>query len=300
MNTFFEITALNLDLLIYLAIDISIAIVLLGAMRFISGLSAKVNSTEELAQKDNFAFGISVAGSIAALGIVLTGAISGENAPSYTMEIIGMFAYGTLGLILIKVGRVIHDKLSLQHIDKTEEILKQNLTIGIVDAAGAIATAIIIRAVLLWVHGLDVSTFIAIIAGFIISQAILLLVTRLKERQYAKNNQGNCLQEAFSQGQTAIAIRYAGQLISTALAVTAASHFIIYSPETLLNNLVAWFVFAIAMTLLVAVLTAIAKRIVLWGINLVEEVDQQQNIGVACVEMATSISIALILAALMA
>jgi len=300
MNTFFEITALNLDLLIYLAIDISIAIILLGAMRFISGLSAKVNSTEELAQKDNFAFGVSVAGSIAALGIVLTGAISGENAPSYAMEIIGMFAYGTLGLILIKVGRVIHDKLSLQHIDKTEEILKQNLTIGIVDAAGAIATAIIIRAVLLWVHGLDVGTFIAIIAGFVISQAILLLVTRLKERQYAKNNQGSCLQEAFSQGQTAIAIRYAGQLISTALAVTAASHFITYSPETLLNNLVAWFAFAVVMTLLVAILTAIAKRIVLWGINLVEEVDQQQNIGVACVEMATSISIALILAALMA
>jgi len=300
MNTFFEITALNQDLLVYLAIDISIAIVLLGAMRFISGLSAKVNSTEELAQKDNFAFGISVAGSVAALGIVLTGAISGENAPSYMMEFIGMLAYGTLGLILIKIGRVIHDKLSLQHINKTEEILNQNITIGIVDAAGAIATAIIIRAVLLWVHGLDVDTFIAIIAGFVISQAILLLVTRLKERQYAKNNQGDCLQEAFSQGQTAIAIRYAGQLISTALAVTAASHFLTYSPETLFNNLVSWFVFAIVMTLLVAVLTAIAKRIVLWGINLVEEVDQQQNIGVACVEMATSISIALILAALMA
>ncbi len=300
MNTLFEITALNQDLLVYLAIDISVAIVLLGAMRFISGLSAKVNSTEELAQKDNFAFGISVAGSVAALGIVLTGAISGENAPSYMMEFIGMLAYGTLGLILIKIGRVIHDKLSLQHINKTEEILKQNITIGIVDAAGAIATAIIIRAVLLWVHGLDVNTFIAIIAGFVISQAILLLVTRLKERQYAKNNQGSCLQEAFSQGQTAIAIRYAGQLISTALAVTAASHFLTYSPETLLNTLVSWFVIAIIMTLLVAILTAIAKRIVLWGINLVEEVDQQQNIGVACVEMATSISIALILAALMA
>ncbi|MFT6900053.1 MAG: hypothetical protein ACJAXS_000208 [Colwellia sp.] len=300
MNKFFEITALNQDLLIYLVIDISIAIVLLGAMRFISGLSAKVNSTQELAQKDNFAFGISVAGSVAALGIVLTGAISGENAPSYWIEFVGMLAYGTLGLILIKIGRVIHDKLSLQHINKTEEILKQNLTIGIVDAAGAIATAIIIRAVLLWVHGLDVDTFIAIIAGFIISQAILLLVTRLKERQYAKNNQGDCLQEAFSQGQTAIAIRYAGQLISTALAVTAASYFLTYSPDTLFTNLISWFVFAIVMTLLVAVLTAIAKRIVLWGINLVEEVDQQQNIGVACVEMATSISIALILTALMA
>jgi hypothetical protein len=38
---------------------------------------------------------------------------------------------------------------------------------------------------------------------------------------------------------------------------------------------------------------------VLWGINLVEEVDQQHNIGVATVEMSTSIAIAMILTALM-
>ena len=64
-------------------------------------------------------------------------------------------------------------------------------------------------------------------------------------------------------------------------------------------NLVGWLVFGIVMTLLVALLTSIAKRLVLMGINLVEEVDQQHNIGVASVEMAISISIALILTALM-
>jgi hypothetical protein len=97
----------------------------------------------------------------------------------------------------------------------------------------------------------------------------------------------------------ALAIRYAGQVISTALAVTAASHFLTYSPDTLLVNLVGWLVFGMVMTLLVAILTSIAKRLVLMGINLVEEVDHQHNIGVASVEMAISISIALILTALM-
>jgi len=300
MNTFIDITALNQDLLIYLAIDISIAIVLLGAMRFISGFSAKVNSTEELAKEDNFAFGISVAGSIAALGIVLTGAITGENAPSYLMEAIGMFSYGLLGLILIKVGRIVHDKIALNEIDKNQHIKKHNLTVGIVDAAGAIATAIIIRAVLLWVDGLSLMTFIAIICGFIVAQTMLVLVTRIKEKQYAKNNQGSCMQEAFGNGQVALAIRYTGQVISTALAVTAASHFLNYSPETLVVNLAAWLIFGIVMTLLVSLLTSLAKKLILWGINLVEEVDQQHNIGVASVEMAISISIALILTALMA
>jgi uncharacterized membrane protein YjfL (UPF0719 family) len=299
MNTFIELTGVNQELLIFLAIDVAIAIILLGAMRFLSGISAQVNSTEELATNDNFAFGISVAGSILALGIVLTGAITGENASSYMMEVIGMFAYGAYGLILIKIGRVIHDKVALQRLDKMALIREQNLTVGVVDAAGAIATAIIIRAVLLWVDGLDLSTFIAITCGFFVAQMMLVIVTRLRENQYAKNNQNDCLQEAFTNGQLALAIRYSGQVISTALAVTAASHFLTYSPETLVMNLIGWVVFGIVMTLLVFVLTAIAKRIVLWGINLVEEVDQQHNVGVACIEMTTSISIALILTALM-
>jgi len=300
MNTLIDLVGVNQELLIYLAIDITIAIILLGAMRFLLGLTSQVNSTEELAQKDNFAFGVSVAGSILALGIVLTGAITGENAPSYMMEIIGMLAYGTYGLVLIKVGRIIQDKVALQHLNKTELIKDKNLTIGIIDAAGAIATAIIIRAVLLWVDGLDVSTFIAITSGFFVAQAVLVLVTRIREKKYAKNNQEDCLQEALSDGQLALAIRYSGQVISTALAVTAASHFLVYSPDTLVMNLLGWLVFGIVMTILVGILTSIAKRIVLWGINLVEEVDQQHNIGVASIEMATSISIALILTALMA
>jgi uncharacterized membrane protein YjfL (UPF0719 family) len=300
MNTLIDLVGVNQELLIYLAIDITIAIILLGAMRFLLGLTSKVNSTEELAKKDNFSFGVSVAGSTLALGIVLTGAISGENAPSYMMEVIGMLAYGGYGLALIKVGRIIQDKVALQHLDKTELIKEQNLSAGIIDAAGAIATAIIIRAVLLWVDGLNFSTFIAITSGFIVAQAVLVLVTRIREKRYATNNQEDCLQEALSHGNLALAIRYSGQLISTALAVTAASHFLVYSPDTLMVNLLGWLVFGLIMTVLVALLTTIAKRIVLWGINLVEEVDQQHNIGVASIEMTTSISIALILTALMA
>jgi len=300
MDKLLDVISFDQQLLSYLALDIVIAIALLGAMRFISGISAKVNTTEELAKHDNFAFGISLAGSILALAIVLTGAISGEAANSLLNEAIGMIAYGVFGLLLIKIGRLIHDKLALNKLNKTELIKAQNISVGIVDAAGAIATAIVIRAVLLWVDGLDINTFIAITSGFVISQAMLVIVTSIRERTFAKNNQGKCLQNAFIEGQQALAIRYSGQLISTALAVTAASHFFDYSPTTLIETLIGWLIFAVLMTFLVSMLTAVAKRIVLWGINLVEEVDEQHNIGVASIEMATSISIALILTALMA
>ena len=222
-----------------------------------------------------------------------------DTADSYLNEFIGMTSYGIFALILIKIGRFVHDRLALNKFDKNEQIKARNISVGIVDAGAVVATAIIIRAILLWVEGLDINTFIAITAGFVVSQTMLILITRIKEREYAKNNQGSCMQQALVDGQVAIAIRYVGQVISTALAVTAASHFLIYSPETLLNNLVGWFLFSIVMTLLVSILTAIAKRLVLMGINLVEEVDQQHNIGVAFVEIVISISIALILTALM-
>ena len=300
MEKLLDVILLDQQLLAFLALDIVIAIILLGTMRFVSGISAKVNTTEELSKNDNFAFGISLAGSILALGIVLTGAIEGEAAQSLTMEAIGMLSYGLFGLLLIKIGRIIHDRFALNKLDKTALINDKNITVGIVDAAGAIATAIVVRAVLLWVDGLDAATFIAIASGFLVSQLMLVMVTRIRERAYAKNNQNDCLQEAFTNGQQALAIRYAGQLISTALAVTAASYFFVYNPETLVVNLLGWLLFGLIMTVLVAILTNIAKRIVLWGVNLVEEVDQQHNIGVASIEMATSISIALILMALMA
>ncbi|NMP15129.1 DUF350 domain-containing protein [Thalassotalea sp. Y01] len=300
MSNLFNITAINQEILIFLAIDVAVAIVLLTAMRFISGVSAKVNTKDELAKEDNFAFGISVAGSIAALGIVLSGAITGESAPSYQLEAIGMFAYGLFGLLLIKLGRFVHDKMALNKLNKMEQIRKRNITVGIVDAASVIATAIVIRAVLIWVDGLSIYTFVAIFSGFIVSQVMLVLVTRIRETHYARNNQHDSMQDAFVDGQIALALRYSGQIISTALAVTAASYFLIYSPETIIENLLGWLVFGMAMTVLVSLLTSFAKRIILFGINMFEEVDQQHNVGVAAVEMAISIAIAMILTGLMA
>jgi hypothetical protein len=54
------------------------------------------------------------------------------------------------------------------------------------------------------------------------------------------------------------------------------------------------------MLVVLSLLITIVKKMVLAGINLAEEVEKQQNIGIAAVEMAISIAVALILTALMA
>ncbi|BCV31255.1 DUF350 domain-containing protein [Shewanella algae] len=298
--TLFQEFGITQELAVILAIDLSIAVVLLTLTRYLQGWSVRVNSSEELAVRDNFAFGISTAGAVAALGIVLTGAITGAAAHSYLQEAIGMSAYGLFGLVLIKLGRFLHDKIALNNIDKNAQVLKGNVSVAIVDASAAIATAIIIRAVLLWAEDLTLDTFIAILSAFAISQLMLVLLTRLRENRYAARNQDSSMQQALAQGNTALAIRHAGAMIAMALSFNAASHFIVFSPEAYVTNALGWLVFSFIMLVVLSLLLPLVKLLVLAKIDLADEVEKQHNIGLAAVEMAISIAVALILTALMA
>ncbi|AGH80780.1 ATP synthase F0, H+-transporting two-sector ATPase A subunit [Psychromonas sp. CNPT3] len=282
----------------YLLIDMAVAIILLAGMRFTMGLIGRVDTNDELAIKDNFAYGISMAGGVTAMGIALSGAITGELAGSYTIEFIGMFSYGLMALILIKAGRYIHDKFALPDLDKEALILNRNISVSIVDAASVIATAIVVRASLIWVDGLDINTFIAIIMAWIVSQIMLILITRIFEWQFSRHN-GITFQATLEGGQVALAIRYAGYLISTAMSVTAASYFIEFNMYNLWDGIIQWTVMSVILMISLTLLTTVAKFIVLWGINRRVEVEDQENIGIAIIELATSFAIALLLMSLM-
>ncbi|MEL0657870.1 DUF350 domain-containing protein [Psychromonas arctica] len=298
MNELIKTLDLSGSLIGYLAIDMAVAILLLGCIRYAMGMIGKVDTADELAKKDNFAYGISMAGGVAAMGIALSGAITGELAGSYQIEFIGMLSYGLAGLILIKAGRYIHDKFALPDFNKQELILDRNIAVALVDAASVIATAIVVRAAIMWVDGLTVDTFIALIAAWIVSQVMLVIITRLFEWKYAKNN-GISFQTALVNEHIALSLRYSGYLISTAMSVTAASYFIIFDANALWHGIAQWVVISIILMALLTVLTAVAKFLVLWGINRREEVEDQQNVGIATIELAISFSIALLLMGLM-
>ncbi|WP_019615943.1 DUF350 domain-containing protein [Psychromonas ossibalaenae] len=298
MNELITTLGHNSGLIGYLLIDMAVAILLLGGIRYTMGFIGNVDTKDELSKKDNFAYGISLAGGVAAMGIALSGAITGELAGSYTIELIGMLSYGLAGLIMIKAGRFIHDKFALPEFNKHEQILKRNISVGIVDAASVIATAIVVRAALIWVEGLDISTFIALASAWIVSQIMLVIITRVFEWQYSRNN-GVSFQATLEGCHTALAIRYSGYLISTAMSVTAASYFISYDAQNLWVGISQWAVMSLILMASLTLLTTLAKYIVLWGINRREEVEDQQNIGIATIELTTSFSIALLLMALM-
>ena len=102
------------------------------------------------------------------------------------------------------------------------------------------------------------------------------------------------------EGHVALSVRFMGHLIGVALALTAASGVVAYSEQTLWIALMTWAGITLLFTMLVSLLAVIARNVILAGVDVAEEVDQQHNLGVAAIEAAIYISIGLFFTALFA
>lgn len=282
-----------------LCIDLILAVIAISVFRYLQGVLAGVSTTDELAKKDNFAFGISFAGGALALAMIIAAAVGGDPSDSFVKEAVNVTVYAITGIILLKFGTLINDLIIFHRISLKQEISKENITAGIVQAANFLALGIIIQASIAWVETETWEGLIAVFLMFIASQVLLLSVTRLRAQIYMRRHDGMRLQEALKNGNPALAIRYAGHIIAAALGVGAAAHLVVYMQATPWISAVIWFLISMAMALTITVLAAAARCVILKGINTVEEVDDQQNVGVAFIEAEIFISIAIILNPLM-
>ncbi len=286
------------DILIYLAIDLSIAVLLLLAIRSFSGVFSKVSVRSELGEKDNFAFGISMAGRMLSLTIVLSAVVGRHTHLGYEVAALGMVVFGAVGILLVRAGRYAHDKVVLNRLDKNEMIAEKNVSVGLVDAASSVASAIIIMSIIDWAVGTDVNTLIAIFSGTTVVLSVLLLTTRVYERRFANNNQDNSFQDTLCQGHLALAIQHSGNLIGTAIAVSSAGSILAYEPESYVSNITGWLLVGLTFAVSLIILASLSKRIILAGVNWKREVDLQHNVGIASIEFVLSIGLALLIAGL--
>lgn len=275
-------------------------VVLLGA-RAIYGLMAGISVTEEMAGKNNHAVGISVAGATAGVGILLSGVLTGGVADSFAREALAVVAYSVAGIVLMWLTRLIFDNISLPSFSVKDEIRKGNDAVAIVDAGNMIATAIMVRAVMVWSEG-DLKTgLVAVGVGYIASQIILTLTTVYRIQLFKmRNRDGARFQHVVQGGNVAVALRYVGFQVGVALAVTAASGVAIYVVgDNPVIQAVYWGIVSLVLAVVLIVLALIAEKLVLARINVSEEVDQQANIGVALMEVAVYVAIGLLLTSLL-
>ncbi len=277
-----------------IGIDLIIAIIAISSIRHLQGLLAGVNTTEELSKKDNFAFGISIAGGALAVSLVLFAAVSGDSSVGLFEEAAHVAVYTLAGIVFLKIGTMINDAIIFNNFSLKDKIADKNISAGIVQAANMVALGIIIHSSMNWETSGGYSGLIPVALVFIASQVILLIVTRLRGAIYKKRNNGKNLQAALSDGNAALAIRYSGHILGTALALSAASGMVTFLPDEIGRSVLSWFVVAVVITVLLSPLATIARMVVLAGINIVEEIDNQQNVGVAYIEAAIYIAIGFI------
>ncbi|NDV91388.1 DUF350 domain-containing protein [Alteromonas sp. 345S023] len=295
MDALVKLVPLERDLWVYLAIDLGIALFLLLVMKWLTSASRNNSVTEELGVKDNFAFGISIAGGWLSLCIVLSAVVGRHVGQGYQDAAIGMVLFGVVGIILVKVGRFAHDKLVLNRVDTHAMIADRSVSIALVDAASLVASAIVLHNMMVWVDGTDMNAIIAIVSGFFIVLTMLLVMTRILEVRYAKDNQNGSFQGALRKGQLALAIEHSGNLLGMAMIVSAAKDILTYHPEGYVSNVTGWLVVSVTLAIALHILVLVSKKVILFGMNFRQEVDQQHNVGVASLGFTLSIGTAMII-----
>lgn len=279
-------------------LNLLIVIGLFTALRLFSGVIAHISASDELLKKNNPAFGISLAATTFAVTIMLTGTIYGSPEIDAQYAILAVGVFGLMGIVLMAVTRLILDKITLPAISLRDEIVNGNIAVGIADAGNVLAAAIILRTVLIWVIGFNAESVMALLGGYIISQAILTAITLMKRRSFSIFHKGYELQQELQKGNIALALRFAGKKIGTAFAIATAAKVVVYEQYDLLPIFIAWFVASIVAVMVWKALSMIAERIILWRVDIKSEVLEQRNVAVGALQAVIYISLGLLISSI--
>lgn len=272
---------------------------ILAGFRWFSNFVANASLHELLAEHDNGAVGISLAGAVVGIAIMLMGVVSGQALSSLLEEVMLVTIYGVLGILLMWLTRQVFDHLSLPNISITQHIHDNNFAAGLVDAGNLIASAIIVRAVMTWVEGDAWINLLVVLLGFIASQIIMYLATLYRSIIIAKRHAGRRLDEEIAAGNLALAIRFSGHRIGVALAVTSTSGLLIYDANNLPLILSLWFAIALLLFIAQSLVSFAARLILLPGIQVGIEVIEQRNVAVGILEAAIFIAVGLMFVGLL-
>lgn len=165
----------------------------------------QINIKDELVEKDNFAFAIAHTGYFVGLLLAIGSAIIGPSS-GLVEDLIDIFIYGMLAIILLNVSLIINDKVILRKFSSTKEIITdRNEGIGVVQAASAIATGLIIMGAVSGEGGGIVTALVF----WAIGQIVMIITTRVYNWITPYD-----IHEQLEKDNVAVGIGYAGALVA--------------------------------------------------------------------------------------
>jgi uncharacterized membrane protein YjfL (UPF0719 family) len=236
----------------FLLVDFVAIFTLVAAMRWLSRIIVKpVAQHSEASNIEN-------ACAVIALMLALTGVTSGAFSLTLFDEWMLVTVYGLLAIVLLRLGAFIQDKVVLPSLNLSNATQHGNITAAYITGAHLIGTAIVIRASMEWSSQDSNLGLKELLFGFVISQCLLALETRLRLIWTSGG-----LLKSINESNRASIIKAALQHIGAALAISSSAHFASDLDAQWQLAIVAWLVSSIVFLLAYLALAELCVRIIL-------------------------------------
>ncbi|NVK38906.1 MAG: DUF350 domain-containing protein [Gammaproteobacteria bacterium] len=237
---------------LFLVVDLIAIFTLVAAMRWLSRFLVK--PTAQHSEASN----IENASAVIALMLALTGVTSGEFSLTLWDEWLLVTTYGLLAIVLLRLGAWTQDKVVLPTLDLSVATQHGNIAAAYITGAHLIGTAIVIRASMEW-SSQDANLGIyALLLGFVLSQCLLALETRLRLIWTSGG-----LLKSIRESNKASIIKAALQHIGAAMAISGSAHFASDLDTQWQLAVVAWLVSSVVFLLAYLALAELCLRIIL-------------------------------------
>ena len=237
---------------IFLTVDLVAIFSLVAAMRWLSRFLVKPVTQHSEASN------IETAAAVVALMIALTGVTTGRFSLSVLQEWGLITGYGIFALCLLRLGAWIQDKLVLPAMNLNHAAQQGNSAAALITAAHLIGTAIVIRSAMQWTNQDANLGMAALLFGFIISQFLLALETRLRIAWTS----GDII-KAVDERASPAAMKAAAQHIGAALAISGSAHFASSIEYQLELAVLAWLFSSVIFLLIYLALSELCVRFIL-------------------------------------
>lgn len=244
----------------FLIVDLIAIVGLVGAMRWLSRFLVKPANVHSEASN------IETSAAVIALMLALTGVASGTFSLTLLDEWMLVTSYGLLAIVLLRLGAWLQDNIVLPALNLSSATRQGNVAAALITGAHLIGTAIVIQSSMKWASQDANLGLIALLLGFVISQFLLALETRLRLLWT-----GGGLINAIESKQTTVIVKAAFQHIGAAMAISGSAHFASAIEYQLELAVVAWLVSSIIFLVAYLALAEICVRLILPKNKTIEE-----------------------------
>ena len=236
-------------------------------------------------EKSNVALGIRRAGLYLAIAIAMAGSLTGTSG-AFRHDVFSLVLDGITAVVALFIAKKINDMFILRSMSNNDEVEKDNIAVGLVDAGSLIATGFILNGTLIGTGG----GFASVVVFFALGQTALVLSTLIYEAVTSFN-----ILDEIKEGNTSAGILLGSVLVSLGLILktSIAGPFVSWSHDIISFGIS----FGVGLGILIVMLKVI-DFLLLPDTNIGTEVSRDKNVGAltltagALIAMSVIVSIA--------